>query len=90
MDVTPVTVPGTGTVHHARTRRGERFGVLAAKSGQRTILLYEGGQDDQPVQCVVLDADEADLVAELLHSRSFADRLAAVERRLAELAERAS
>jgi TrkA domain protein len=86
MDITPVTVPGTGTIHHLRTRHGERLGLIdAAKTGQRTLLLYDAADPDQPDHAVTLDGDEADQLAELLHSRPLADRLAAVERRLAEL-----
>jgi hypothetical protein len=37
---------------------------------------------------VELSPDEADRLAELLHSPSLEDRLAAIERRLAELSDR--
>jgi len=47
------------------------------------VIVY--GPDDS-MRSAELHRDEADQLAELLHSRSMADRLAAVERRLAELA----
>ncbi|WP_246081234.1 hypothetical protein [Nonomuraea mesophila] len=54
--------------------------------GRRAVMVYDGDDADSPSHVVELDADEADWVAELLHSRSLADRLSAVERRLAQLA----
>ncbi|MEU6721981.1 hypothetical protein ABZ897_62000 [Nonomuraea sp. NPDC046802] len=88
MEHVPVTVPGTGTVHHFSTRRGERLGLITGASGERTLLVYDGTDPDQPTHSVTLDADEADQLAEVLHTRPLADRLAAVERRLAEIIAR--
>lgn len=45
---------------------------------------------DVATQTVILDHDEADQVASVLQSRSVADRLAFLERRVAELTEEAS
>jgi TrkA domain protein len=86
MEHTPVTIPGTGTLHHCRTRHGERLGLISAYSGKRTILFYDAADPDQPAHAVPLDIDEADEFAQLLHSRPLIDRLASVERRLTELA----
>ncbi|WP_336204486.1 hypothetical protein [Nonomuraea sp. LPB2021202275-12-8] len=86
MEITPATVPGVGTVHQCRTRHGGRLAVIDHHDGRRELIVYGPGDSAQPVE---LERDEADQLAELLHSRSVADRLAAVERRLAELASRA-
>jgi TrkA domain protein len=77
------TVPGTGTLHHRMTRGGQRLAVLA-RGGERTLFVYGAG--DTPLQTIVMERDESDHLAELLHSSSVPDRLAALERRLADLA----
>ncbi|MFI0349977.1 hypothetical protein [Actinomadura sp. 9N407] len=95
MQITPVTVPGIGTLHHARTRRGDSIGVLAHHRGTRTLLVYDSdprpvqhhrADPDSPARSIELDHEEADQLSQLLHDQPIADRLAAVERRLGELA----
>ncbi|WP_346109454.1 hypothetical protein [Nonomuraea maheshkhaliensis] len=89
MDVTRMTVPGNGPgrdiVHHLVTRAGQRFGLLVESGGRRRFLVYDSADADEPVQTIVLDQDEADQIADLLHSRSLPDRLADLERRVARL-----
>ncbi|MEU8354744.1 hypothetical protein AB0C27_01920 [Nonomuraea sp. NPDC048882] len=89
MDVTRTTVPGNGPgrdiVHHLVTRAGQRFGLLVESGGRRRFLVYDSADADEPVQTIVLDQDEADQIADLLHSRSLPDRLADLERRVARL-----
>ena len=77
MDITTTTVPTTGTLHHLTTRAGERLAVLATRDG-RHLIVYEPGADT-PLRTIVLAADEADRVADLLHTPSIRDRLAALE-----------
>ncbi|MGN9786212.1 SPFH domain-containing protein [Nonomuraea sp. ZG12] len=79
------TVPGTGTLHHRMTRSGQRLAVLA-RGGERTLFVYGAGAGDTPLQTIVMERDESDHLAELLHSESVPERLAALERRLADLA----
>ncbi|TNY34587.1 hypothetical protein [Thermomonospora catenispora] len=91
MRIVPATVPGTGTVHHIHTRRGQRLAVLVRDGGAHTLYVYgpcaDGGHDpDRPAHSIDLDRDEADRLARLLHDRSVIDRIAALERRLDELA----
>jgi TrkA domain protein len=88
VDITRATVPGIGTVHHFHTRAGRRFGVLVDGRGRRSLLFYDAGpveDPDEPVLRIVIEPDEADELAEVLHSRPMSDRLAEVERRLADL-----
>lgn len=85
MDITRTTVPGVGIVHHLLTRGGQRFGVLVDSSGQRSLLCYGPDDPDVPAERIALAHDEADQLAEILHSSPVADRLARLERRLAEL-----
>ncbi|MGP4030047.1 hypothetical protein [Actinomadura sp. 3N407] len=95
MQITPMSVPGTGTLHHARTRGGARIGLLVHHSGDRTLFIYDThpettdawqvGDLDTPALGIELDRDEADQLAQLLHEQPIADRIAALERRLTEL-----
>ncbi|NKY57250.1 hypothetical protein [Nocardia flavorosea] len=73
------TVPGQGTVHHLRTRSGDRFALVTAADGAKHILVYHGAED-APIQSVALDTDEADQFADLLHSAPLPDRVARLER----------
>lgn len=82
MDINHTTVPGVGTVHHLTTRDGQRFGVLV-EQGKRSLFVFGADDPDTPAQTIALAPDEADLLAELLHSRPTADRLADLERKIA-------
>jgi len=83
MEIHSTTVPGRGVLHVCRTRRGGRLGLLAEHSGARTLLCYgyEAALDpDRSAQEVTLEPDEADRLADLLHSRQVPDRLDGLER----------
>ncbi|GAA3934398.1 hypothetical protein GCM10023085_14710 [Actinomadura viridis] len=96
MQITSVTVPGAGVLHHVANRRGQRLAVLVRHSGERELFVYDTAPEgpvpvpadgsDRPVGGIELDGDEADQLAQLLQDQPVADRLAALERRLAELA----
>ncbi|MFF2084358.1 hypothetical protein ACFVVM_11300 [Nocardia sp. NPDC058176] len=87
MDTDRTTIPGTGVLHSFRTRGGIRFALLTESSGARHLFAYEAG-GDEPVVDIGLEPDEADQLADLLHSDSIPDRLARVEQRLDELTAR--
>lgn len=86
VDVMRSTIPGVGHAHDLRTRGGQRFGVVVGHDGGRRLLTYGSEDTSAPAAEILLDADEADQLADLLHQRSVADRLATLERRVAELA----
>ncbi len=86
MDVTTSTVPGMGSLHDCVTRDGHRFRLIVEHSNERHVVFYGVDGDDDSQTTITLEGDEADHVANLLHSRPIADRLAEVERRLADLA----
>lgn len=89
VDITRHTIPGIGHTHDCRTRAGQRFAVLVEHAGGRRLHLYgpdRSNDDGEPTQQILLEPDEADQLADLLHQRSVADRLADLERRVAELA----
>ncbi|MGW0181177.1 hypothetical protein [Nocardia sp. NPDC003345] len=79
MDIDLHTVPGQGTVHHLLTRSGDRFALVTGTDGGKHIHVYRAAQDE-PVQTVALAPDEADQLADLLHSAPLPDRVARLER----------
>ncbi|GAB3045682.1 hypothetical protein GCM10027052_30220 [Parafrigoribacterium mesophilum] len=91
MEITHTSVPGAGMMHHCVTRSGEHFGVLEEPSGSRKLFIYGPltGQDssisDEHLATIDLDEDEADQVANMLHSRPIPDRLADLERRFTQI-----
>lgn len=74
-------------MHQFTTRDGQQFGVVVDNAGRRSLLIYDSADPDTPGHTIVLEPDEADQLAEVLHTKSIPDRLAALERRLAELAK---
>lgn len=89
MDVTTNSVPGMGTLHDCITRDGHHLRLILERGGQRHLVVYGTAGSDEPIATIALEADEADQIGELLHSRSVPDRLAELERRMAELADAA-
>ncbi|MEU8800065.1 hypothetical protein [Spirillospora sp. NPDC048819] len=87
MQITHSTVPGNGTLHHIVTRSGHRFAVLVDAAERRHFYVYESAHDDEPSERFVLDPDEADRLAGILHHRSTDDRLTALEKRLQKLTQ---
>ena len=51
------------------------------------LFTYEESDLDVPAQAIILEPDEADQVAEILHNQPITDRLLALERRMRELIE---
>jgi TrkA domain protein len=86
METTHSTVPGTGLLHDCQTRDGQQFRILVARPGKCEIFVYDPVEPDRAVVRIVLEEDEADQVAELLHSQPLTDRIAELERRVARLA----
>jgi TrkA domain protein len=86
METTHSTVPGAGVLHDCLTRHGQQFRILVARPGRCEIFVYDPADPDRTVAAIVLEEDEADQVAELLHSQPITDRLAELERRVAQIA----
>ena len=86
MEITHSTVPGSGVLHDCQTRDGQQFRILVARPGRREIFVYDPAEPDRAVARIVLEEDEADQVSELLHSQPITDRIAELERRIAQLA----
>ena len=85
MYVDRMTVPGRGILHNFLSRDGARFCVLVDTARNRHLFAYDGSDLDVPAREIVLEPDEADQLAEILHSRPLADRLRTLERRVDEL-----
>ena len=85
MHIYRTTVPDRGVLHHIVTRHGERFCLLVDGAGDRHMFTYDGNDADEPTGEILMEPDEADQLAELLHSRPLVDRLLALERRVDEL-----
>ncbi|TFV59208.1 hypothetical protein E4P42_09705 [Mycobacterium sp. PS03-16] len=81
MRVNRTTAPGSGVIHHLVTRAGDRLCVLVRPDGHRQLFEYDG-DSDQPTRAVGLAPDEADQLADILHSRPITDRVAALEQRV--------
>jgi TrkA domain protein len=79
------TVPGSGMLHQFVTRDGERFCLLVDAASNRHLFTYDGRDLDEPARAITLEPDEADQVAEILHTHPIADRLLSLERRVDEL-----
>ena len=86
METTHSTVPGSGVLHDCQTRDGQQFRILIARPGRCEIFVYDAAEPDRVAARIVLEEDEADQVAELLHSQPITDRIAELERRVAQLA----
>ncbi|WP_233213650.1 hypothetical protein [Mycobacterium hubeiense] len=78
-------MPGSGVLHEIVTREGERLSVLVEAAGNRHLFMYDTNGLDVPARAILLESDEADQVAEILHSRPIVDRLRSLERRVDEL-----
>ena len=85
MRINRTTVPGNGMLHRIVTRDGEQLCLLVDAASNWHLFTSDGADRDVPVREIVLQPDEADQLAEILHSHPLADRLLSLERRVDEL-----
>lgn len=85
MYIERTTVPGGGALHHIVARHGGRFCLLVDAESNRRLFIYDDPDLDVPAYEIVLEPDEADQLANILHSRPVADRLLSLERQVNEL-----
>ncbi|KAF0847251.1 hypothetical protein [Nocardia caishijiensis] len=85
MDTDRTPIPGTGVLHHFRTGGGIDFALLTEAAGRRRLLAYAPGSDEPSID-IALEPDEADQVAELMHTGHLAERLTRLEQRVERLA----
>lgn len=84
MQITQSTVHGGGVLHDILARDGERFRILVEPSGERVLMIEDPDDPDRAVVEITLESDEADAIADILHSSPIIDRVASLERRLSE------
>ncbi|MBF6241528.1 Uncharacterised protein [Nocardia otitidiscaviarum] len=87
MQVDRSTVPGRAVLYHCRPRDGSRFGIVGDRDGIQQLVIYDPADGDTPLQTITLEPDEADQLAQLLHSAPIRDRLAELERRVNQLGD---
>jgi TrkA domain protein len=75
-------LPGIGLQHVMTTAKGRRIGVISHRNGRRDIVLFAADDPDTTVETVVLTAEEADAVADLLAASKIVERLADLERQV--------
>lgn len=76
MDVTEVLLPGVGLRYEFVNHQGERVGVVARRTGEFELVVYEGEDPDAGRSVLQLNSEEADTVAEILGAPRIAERFA--------------
>ncbi|MGH8792224.1 MAG: potassium transporter TrkA, partial [Stackebrandtia sp.] len=80
MDVERTALPGIGLRYELATERGRHLGVVSHRSGRRELVIYDRSDPDTTAECVVLNGEEANVLAELLGGARIVERLAELER----------
>ncbi|QNE74289.1 potassium transporter TrkA [Streptomyces finlayi] len=76
MDVNEVLLPGVGLLYEFVNREGDKIGVVARRSGDFELAVYEEGDPDQARAVFRLTGEEADVVADILGAPRIAERFA--------------
>lgn len=76
MDVTEVLLPGVGLRYEFTNHRGDRVGVVARRTGDFELVVYEGRDPDEARSVLEFNTEEADAVAEILGAPRIAERFA--------------
>jgi TrkA domain protein len=69
-------LPGVGVRHDFMTGSGDRIGVLAHRSGDRELLIYDRRDPDRCSRTVRLDEHDSRTLAELLGGDEVTERVA--------------
>ncbi|QKV97363.1 cation:proton antiporter regulatory subunit [Streptomyces sp. NA02950] len=80
MDVNEVLLPGVGLRYEFVNRDGDRIGVVARRSGDFEVVVYEGEDPDEARAVLRLTGEEADTLAEILGAPRIAERFADLTR----------
>jgi TrkA domain protein len=80
MDVKEVLLPGVGLRYEFDIRDGDRLGVIARRSGDFEIVLYERDDPDQARPVFRLTDEEAEALAQILGAPRIAERFADLTR----------
>lgn len=76
VDVNEVLLPGVGLRYEFVNRDGDRIGVVARRSGDFEVVVYEGVDPDEARSVLRLTEEEADTLAEILGAPRIAERFA--------------
>ncbi|GIE34595.1 hypothetical protein Ait01nite_076400 [Actinoplanes italicus] len=68
MTLERIGLPGVGVSHLLTNRDGARLGIVVRPDGCRELAVYDPAEPDRAAGTVVLCADEAHVVADLLHA----------------------
>ncbi|WP_433501255.1 cation:proton antiporter regulatory subunit [Sphaerimonospora sp. CA-214678] len=82
MDLTRTGLPGIGLQHVLTTERGRQVGVISHHTGRRDLVIYDKEDPDTCVVTVMLTADEANALAELLGTGRIVERLSELHRQV--------
>jgi TrkA domain protein len=82
VDVERTALPGIGLRHVFSTGRGRRVGVVSHHTGRRDLVIYRRDDPDSAADSVVLSAEEANALAELLGGTRIVERLAELHRQV--------
>ncbi|MEU8659017.1 cation:proton antiporter regulatory subunit [Actinoplanes philippinensis] len=75
MTLERIGLPGVGVSHLLTTRDGERLAVIVRPDGCRDLAIYDQADPDRVAGTVLLCADEAHLVADVLHTTVVLDHV---------------
>jgi TrkA domain protein len=76
MTLERIGLPGVGVSHLLTTRDGDRLAVVVRPDGCRDLAIYDPAEPDRVAGTVLLCADEAHLVADVLHATVVLDHVA--------------
>ena len=80
VDVVETLLPGVGIRYEITTRAGLVLGIVVRREGAAEIVAYDQHDPDRAREVVRLEADEADVVAEILGAPRLAQRFADLSR----------
>jgi TrkA domain protein len=82
VEIEQTALPGIGSRHVIVAGHGRRVGVITHRSRRRELIIYEAEDPDSAAASLVLTADEADTLAELLGAPRVLQRLARLHKEL--------
>lgn len=80
MDVKEVLLPGVGLRYEFTSRKGDRIGIIARRSGDFDVVMYAREDPDEARPVFRLTDDEADTVAQILGAPRIAERFTELAR----------
>jgi TrkA domain protein len=82
MDIERTALPGIGLRHVFTTARGQRIGVVSFRTGRQDLVVYDPDDRDSVALTLVLNAQEATALGDLLSTAHIVERLTELERQV--------